>query len=131
MLNELNDSQFRATLVQPVRRIPEADKPDVDVNAYLKACDQRYKLLVNRSDFVFVHIYAGADGCHVHIALWYGREDRALVLVLDAPQKEIRGHYFLNLKDDTDATGLLALINSPRQGGPPCRSAAANKIELE
>jgi hypothetical protein len=128
--NELTESDFRETIVQPVTKlIAEDDKPDVDVNDYLKACNRRHKLLVTRSDFVPLSVLASADARHVHLVYSYGEEDRVLVVVVDAQRKAIRGHFLLKVKDDGPQTGLLAFVNGPRQGGAPQYGAEAKYIE--
>jgi hypothetical protein len=127
MLNELDERQFKATIVQPVRQVAEENKPKVDLDLYLKECDRKLKLLKKRSDFVPMQMYASGDGQYVHVILWYGIPNRALVLVIDRPQETIVGHHLLKVDDEGGAAGFPWPIKTPKL---PVLSAT-NEHDLE
>jgi hypothetical protein len=114
MLNELDERQFKATIVQPVRQVAEENKPKVDLNSYLKECGEKLKLLKKRSDFVPMQTYASGDDRHVHLILWYGVPNRALVLVIDRPQELIIGHHLLTVDDEGGTSGFPWPIKTPK-----------------
>ena len=112
-LNELDARQFKATVVQPMRQVAEKNVPEVDLESYLKECNEKCKLLKKRSDFVPIQVYTRGDNRHVHVTLWYGIPDHALVLVVDRPQKTILGHYFLKVDDEGGAADFPWPIRTP------------------
>jgi hypothetical protein len=114
MLNELDEGQFMATIVQPVRQVAEKNKPKVDLDLYLKECNEKLKLPKKRSDFVPMQVYASGDNRHVHLTLWYGIPDRVLVLVIDRPRETIVGHHFLKVDDEGGAAGIPWPIKTPK-----------------
>jgi hypothetical protein len=130
VLNELNDTQFKETLVQPVYRILEKYKPDVRLDSYLHELNQKSTLLHNRSDFALLGIYGSDDQRHVHVILWYGVSDRCLVLVIDRERKSILGHHLLRLDDESGTAGIPWPIKRPVSGGPPVLYET-DKIEEE
>jgi hypothetical protein len=121
MITELDETRFRATIVQPVRQIADKNRPEVGLDAYLIECNAKSNLLTERSDFVLMQVYASGDNRHVHVTLWYGIPDRALVVVIDRPRRTILGHHFLKVDNEGGAAGVPWPINTPR---PPVLSSS-------
>jgi len=113
-LRELDLTYFEATLIPPVRQLTHAEKPDILLEDYLRACDEKYHLLESHQQFVALRLFLSGDDIHVHTVLWYGHPDRCLVLVLNRLTETILGHHFLDLPDlPEDHTGPVPKPTTP------------------
>jgi hypothetical protein len=114
-LRELDLTYFEATLIPPVRQLTHVEKPDILLEDYLQACDEKYHLLESHQQFVALRLFLSGDDIHVHAVLWYGHPDRCLVLVLNRLTETILGHHFLDLPDSPDEHGTRV----PKPNPPP------------
>ncbi len=98
-LRELDLPFFEATLIPPVRRLTEDERPEILLADYLRACAEDHDLLTTHQEFTPLRLFLSGDDIHVHAVFWYGHPDRCLVLVLNRINETILGHHFLNLPD--------------------------------
>jgi hypothetical protein len=101
---ELDLPFFEATLIPPLRLLPEADRPDVFLDDYLRDCQHAYHLSPSDHGFILLRLYLSGDGHFAHIIYAYGPPPgcRLLVIVVNYPAATILGHHFLDLPDSPD-----------------------------
>jgi hypothetical protein len=115
---ELDLPFFEATLIPPVRRLTEAERPDILLADYLHACAAQYELFTTHQEFTPLRLFLSGDAIHLHAVFWYGHPDRCLVLVLNRLTETILGHHFLHLPDSPDKHTCPVPVSKP----PPHRT---------
>jgi len=112
---ELDLPFFEATLIPPVRRLTQDERPDIPLADYLLACAEIHNLLITQKEFTPLRLFLSGDAIHVHAVFWYGHPDRCLVLVLNRLNETILGHHFLHLPGSPDEHGTRV----PKPNPPP------------
>lgn len=108
---ELSSENFTATIVHPMRPMPESSFPEINTDVYLRQLQTALPLPRSSDGFVMLHSYLSADERYQHIHYAFGEEDRCLVLVVNFTVKLILGHYIINLPGGGSVTVGCPVLN--------------------
>ena len=98
---DLSDAEFRATIVEPMRRLGEEETcRQVPLRDYLSSCITKNSLPVTLNTIELTDIYLTADKKHSHIHFNCGDPQTVLVIVVhhdpDDNSDGVLGHHFVN-----------------------------------
>lgn len=101
MIKELSQTEFRATLADPMRRLgaEESFRP-VSLGAYVDECIHQLSLPTTKKDIEIHHVYVSGDQKHTHVLLYFGKTNVYLVIVVEHPVDAIKGYHLLNLNKE-------------------------------
>jgi hypothetical protein len=114
-LRELDLPFFEATLIPPLRLLPEADRPDVFLDDYLCDCQHAYQISPSDHGFILLRRFLSGDGQFAHIIYACGPPPgcRLLVIVVNYRAATVLGHHFLNLPDGPDEHTCPVPVSKP------------------
>ena len=97
-IRELDEAQFRATFVPPMREVGEDEEFEaLDLSEYVADCLKAHSLPATLESLEIHHVYVGGDAKYSHVMLSYGAANRYLVVVTDNAEGRIVGHHLLDL----------------------------------
>jgi hypothetical protein len=97
-IRQLDEEQFRATFVPPMREAGEdAEFNALDISGYVAECLKAHSLPGTLETLEIHHVYISGDTRYSHVLLSYGEPNRYLVIVTDNAERRIVGHHLLDL----------------------------------
>lgn len=98
MVRELSYDAYRATFVEPMRRLEADDayKP-VSLSEYVAEVIRELVPPVTREQLQIHHMYLNGDQSFYHVLIHYGRHNEFLVILVDCNREEVHGHHLLDL----------------------------------
>src|SRR6266851_1325943 len=97
-IRQLNEAQFQATFIPPMREVGEDEELDaLDLTGYVAECLRTHGLPGTPESLEIHHVYVSGDARYNHVLLSYGEANRYLVIVTDNPKGDIVGHHLLDL----------------------------------
>ena len=97
-MTDKTEEEFKATMVQPMRRLEPTGVPALNLGPYVDAIPvQDFQGHDFSSRFV-PHVYATPDGHFEHVLISASVPNVFLVVVVDTRSEQVRGHHLLDLK---------------------------------
>lgn len=99
----LSEQEFKACFVAPMSEVTESDEADVDIWSYVDGLDLDDLGLPGLNDVRYV--YRDSQRRFDQVLIGTGRFNSLLVIVVDLIEREIFGHFLLDLNEEYASGG--------------------------
>jgi hypothetical protein len=100
---ELSRVQYDATFSPPMLNVTDSAEAIVDVWSYLDPVLDKSFPDADEWDWRVKHIYESRDGRFQHLYVAVPIDETYMLVIVDKPQKQIIGHYLLDLRPSGDS----------------------------
>jgi hypothetical protein len=94
---KLTEEQFHQTLKAPMKLIGPEEGCGVGLKRWIEEWLPAEGIKTPLAELVIPYCYKSGDGIHEQVLFYYGEEERFLVVVVNAIQKEVVGYYMLDM----------------------------------